>query len=171
MTTCPLKKHPVLSAVRHNHALEHATLHVLSQRFPGVKMAGVSIPQGFFLFADLPTEIVTDGVLEAQRRLEAGEKALAIHPNCGTNLVTSASLAGALAWAVLFGTSFGRKPRWFNYILAVSAAVPVFLFSKPLGLKVQENLTTDGNLEGLKVRLVTSQKTQNSFIHLISTGQ
>ena len=55
MTTCPLKKHPVLSAVRHNHALEHATLHVLSQRFPGVKMAGVSIPQGFFLFAYLPT--------------------------------------------------------------------------------------------------------------------
>ena len=56
----PLSTLPIINTTRRNHALEHATMHVLAARYPGVKMAGMSGPAGFVLYADLPTEIITD---------------------------------------------------------------------------------------------------------------
>ena len=49
----PLSKLPIANTTRRNHALEHATMSVLAAKYPGVKMAGMSNPTGFVLFADL----------------------------------------------------------------------------------------------------------------------
>lgn len=51
-----LNKIPFIRSTRRNHALEHATMKVLAERFKGVKMMGHSNPGGFLLFADLPTD-------------------------------------------------------------------------------------------------------------------
>ena len=161
---------PLVSSTRRNHALEHATMTILSMRIPGVRMAGVSNPTGFYLISDLPTELVTDAVLEAQRRLNQGESSLAIHPHCGTNLVTSVGVAAGAAGLILFATAWGKKPRWYSYILAALAAVPAFFMAKPLGPRVQKTITTSSDLDGMKVILVTSQKAGNNFIHRISTS-
>lgn len=166
----PLSKLPIANTTRRNHALEHATMQVLAAKYPGVKMAGMSGPTGFVLFADLPTEIVTDGVLEAQRRLADGEVELAIHPNCGTNLVTSSLLAGAAAYLTMWGSSGKRKPGLSNYLLAAAVAVPIFIASRPVGPRMQRLFTTDPDLAGRQVRLVESRKTRNGFIHTITTG-
>lgn len=166
----PLSKLPIANTTRRNHALEHATMSVLAAKYPGVKMAGMSNPTGFVLFADLPTEIVTDGVLEAQKRLANGEVELAVHPNCGTNLVTSSILAGSAAFLALWGSSGKRKPGLLNYLLAVAVALPIFIASRPIGPRVQRLITTDPDLAGRQVRLVESRKTYHGFVHTITTG-
>jgi len=76
----------IIDSTRKNHALEHATMTILAERYRGVRMMGHSSPVGFILMADLPTEIITEVVLEAKHRLENGEPNLAVHPNCGTNM-------------------------------------------------------------------------------------
>jgi len=60
----------IIDSTRKNHALEHATMTILAERYRGVRMMGHSSPVGFILMADLPTEIITEVVLEAKHRLE-----------------------------------------------------------------------------------------------------
>ena len=91
----------IIDSARKNHALEHATMTILADRYKGVRMLGHSSPAGFILMADLPTEIVTEAVLEAKRRLENGEPNLAVHPNCGTNMAVSSLAGSAVAFSVL----------------------------------------------------------------------
>lgn len=166
----PLSYLPLINTTRRNHALEHATMSVLATKYPGVSMAGMSNPSGFFLIADLPTEIVTDGVLEAQQRLANGEVELAIHPHCGTNLVTSVIMAGSVAYLALWGSSGKRKPGLLNYLLAAAVALPVFIASQPVGPRVQRLVTTDPDMAGRQVRLVESRKTHHGYFHTITTG-
>lgn len=164
-----LNKIPFIRATRRNHALEHATLKVLAERFKGVKMMGHSNPGGFLLFADLPTELVTDAVLEARKRLQAGESQLAIHPGCGTNIAASSLLAGSASSIFLMALSRGKTPKWWQILISTMIAVPVYILSKPLGPHLQEMITTDAEISDLDVKLVTSQKTRNGFFHQINT--
>lgn len=164
-----LNKIPFIRSTRRNHALEHATMKVLAERFKGVKMMGHSNPGGFLLFADLPTELVTDAVLEARKRLQAGESQLAIHPGCGTNIAASSLLAGSASSIILMALSRGKPPKWWQILISTIIAVPVYILSKPLGPRLQEMITTDAEISDLDVKLVTSQKTRNGFFHQINT--
>lgn len=164
-----LNKIPFIRATRRNHALEHATMKILAERFRGVKMIGHSNPGGFLLFADLPTELVTEAVLEARKRLQNGESDLAIHPGCGTNLAVSSLLAGSASSALLTALSRGKTPKWWHVLISTLVAIAVFKFSKPIGPQLQRTVTTDADIDGLEVNLITSQKTRNSFFHQINT--
>ena len=90
-------------AVRRNHALEHATIHVLTERLPGLRLVGRSDWGGFTLYGPVDTAQVSAAVSAAMARLSAGEKDLAIHPQCGTNLATGFVLAGLASTAALGG--------------------------------------------------------------------
>lgn len=170
MTPSLLDRLPLIGSVRRNHGLEHATMQVLSKKYHDLPMAGFSGPSGFTLVADLPTEIVTDATLEAEQRLKVGESDLAVHPHCGTNLVISLLAAGMASWVTLWSTSGGKKPRFPQIALAIMAAVPAFIFSKPLGPLVQKKVTTSAELGEMRVRQVTSQKIRENFLHKIDTG-
>ncbi len=141
---------PFIGATRRNHALEHATLHVLAASNPGKPLAGHSNPTGFFILGDVGTEALADATTEALRRLKSGERELAIHPGCGTNLATTALLAGTLAWFVLRG---GRSiwGRLLRLPLAVGLAAAGAVLSRPLGPVIQQKITTDANVGDLKV--------------------
>jgi hypothetical protein len=95
---------------------------VLAEKYKGVKMMGHSNPTGFLLLADLPTELVTEAVLEARKRLQAGEADLAIHPGCGTNYAASSILAGSASFAVLMALSGGKTPKWWHILLSTLVA-------------------------------------------------
>jgi hypothetical protein len=145
---------PFVLDTRRNHALEHATLHVLADKFPGKPMAGHSNPTGFFILGNLPTQDVKSAVTQALTRLRAGESDLAIHAGCGTNLATSALMAGTFAWFVLRGarSTFGRLLR---LPLAMGFGLIGFALSQPLGPVIQARITTDaemGNLQVVDVR-------------------
>ena len=141
---------PFVLETRRNHALEHATLHVLAEKYPTHPMAGHSNPTGFFILGDLPTEDVQSAAIQALTRLRAGESGLAIHAGCGTNLATTAILAGTFAWFAMRGakSTFGRILR---LPFAIMFALLGFALSKPLGPMLQQKITTDANVGDLQI--------------------
>lgn len=171
MTASFLDRLPLVGAVRRNHALEHATMQVLAEKYKGVQMAGLSNPQGFLLIADLPTEIVTDAALEAERRLKAGESQLAIHPHCGTNLAAPALAAGAAAWLAVWAGCGSKKPRLPQLILGLLTAVPVFILARPLGPLLQKTLTTSAEQGEQRVAQVSTTRLRENYLHKINTDR
>jgi len=144
---------PYLLETRRNHALEHATLHMLARKHK-INMAGHSNPTGFFIFGELPTQEVRDALHEAYSRLRSGEKGLAIHPGCGTNLVAAAFLPGTLAYLPFQGARSNRG-RLLLLPLALLFGVFGFFLSKPLGTWLQRNITTEANLGNMRIVDVT----------------
>ena len=140
---------PLILETRRNHALEHATLHILA-RTHKTSMAGHSNPTGFYLLGDLQLEDIASAAIEAMSRLKAGESGLAVHPGCGTNLVAAAVLPATFAWAPLRGA---RSTRWRLLLvpLALTFAVFGYLLSKPLGPWLQKYITTEADLGNMKI--------------------
>lgn len=140
--------------LRQNHAVEHATVTLLSQRVPGLSMMGRSDLQGFTLFGEVDTQAVEDAAAEAVSRLQAGEAGLAVHPNCGTNLVTAGVLSGLSA---MFAAS-GRNRSWSDRIpSSLLAATLALIVAVPVGRWVQENITTSPHVDGLRITSVVRQ--------------
>ena len=134
------------AAVRENHALEHATIVLLSKRFPEARLSGISFATGFFVFGDVSTEAVKPTAIHALERLRGGEPEMAIHERCGTNLAVAGMLTGICAMSV----ARMRKPynSLNNVVLASTLALVV---SRPLGLLVQRYVTTRTPSRDMKV--------------------
>ncbi len=141
---------PLILETRRNHALEHATLHILAGKYKNQNMAGHSNPTGFFLLGDLSTDDVREAATVAMTRLRAGESGLAVHPGCGTNLVASTLLPATFAWVPFQGA---RSTRWRLLLipLALTFAVFGYLLSKPLGPWLQANITTEADLGDMQI--------------------
>ena len=119
-----------LDRIRRNHGLEHATIHLLSQRFPGVFLAGHSDTQGFWLFGQVPLEAVAQAAQEALERL--------------------------------------RRERLPLVVLAATVAL---IFSQPVGMWLQERLTTSGDPGGLEiVEVIPSQRGQLPTYRVLTRG-
>ena len=140
--------YPLILSTRRNHALEHATIHILSALKPGRPLAGRSTPFGFYLYADVGAEDVQTAVYDALNRLERGEKRLAIHPGCGTNYLTAGVFAGLAAFAAL---SVGSRGRWERLPNAIMASTLALIFSAPVGLQLQSRVTTSGDMADLEI--------------------
>jgi hypothetical protein len=141
---------PLLSRLRRNHGLEHATINILSARFPNRPLAGYSFPGGFFLLGDVPTEQVRDVVFQALYRMNNGERYLAVHPNCGTNYVAAGFVAGTLAWLGMAGAK-DKRDKIERLPLVLALSILGFIISQPLGPKIQERITTSGDPQGMSV--------------------
>lgn len=140
-----------LSRIRRNHGLEHATLHVLSRRYPRQSLAGHSNPGGFWILGDVSTEDLTAAVGEALNRLQNGEQGLAVHPNCGTNFVTTGVLAGLAGALAMFGAGKRVRDKLERLPMAMVMATMTLILSQPLGLMIQERVTTSGSPGALRV--------------------
>ncbi len=145
---------PPLSRLRRNHGLEHATLHLLAQRYPGVSILGYSDLGGFWLIGDVAPEAVQEAVQEALRRLNAGENRLALHPQCGTSIATSGVLAGLAAGFAMLGVGKRLRDKLERLPLAISLATLALTLGQPLGLLLQEKMTTSAQPEGLQVEKI-----------------
>jgi hypothetical protein len=160
---------PIIHRTRRNHGLEHATLHMLAKRFPNTSMGGYSYPSGFWIAGDVPLEAVRDSVDEALSRLRAGERKLAIHPNCGTNFITTGTLAGIAGAASLFGAGKRWQDKLGRLPLAASMATLVLVLSQPLGLSIQEHITTSGDPGSLEVVEIIKSQRGGMIVHRITT--
>lgn len=141
---------PLILETRRNHALEHASIHLLSHKHPTQRMAGHSNPTGFYLLGNLNTQDIWECVTEAHARLNSGEHDLAIHPGCGTNLATTALLSATFAWLPLRGT----KSTLWRFMLIPFAVIFAFIgfsMSKPLGPWLQKHVTTEARLGNLQI--------------------
>lgn len=145
----PILELPMVRRTRRNHGLEHATIHILSRRMKKLRMAGRSDSGGFILIGDAPTEAIESAAREALRRMKAGDHELAIHPNCGTNLVTTASLATGAAMLGLAGAS--RKAAWNRLPWVMALIAGALVVGQPLGMTLQRYFTTDGDPGDLEI--------------------
>ncbi len=149
---------PTISRLRRNHGLEHATMNILSQRFPGVRMAGHSDLRGFWVVGDVSIEEVRDAIEEALRRMRAGEYNLAVHQYCGTNFVVAGVLAGLAAGISMFGVGRRFRDKIERLPLAMTLATLAMILGMPLGLKLQEYVTTSAHPGGLRVVEITTKR-------------
>ncbi len=154
----PVLDLPLVRRTRRNHGLEHATIHVLSGRVKDLKMAGRSTDLGFVLLGEAPTEQVEAAVRDALRRMRGGEHSLAIHPNCGTNLVTTGTMTTLAAMLGLSGAS--RRQAWNRLPTVLLLVMGALLFSQPVGLALQKYITTDGDPADLEVVSITRSQMQ-----------
>jgi hypothetical protein len=169
----PVLDLPMVRRTRRNHGLEHATIHVLSRRVKNLRMAGRSDSGGFFLVGDVPTETVEAAARDALRRMKNGERELAIHPNCGTNLVTTGFLATSAAMLGFAGSS--RRGSWNRMPWVMALVMGSLVVGQPLGLAFQRHFTTDGDVGDLEiVRIERSERGLNPFggqsvVHRVTT--
>jgi hypothetical protein len=151
----PVLDIPYVRRTRRNHGLEHATIHLLSQRVPNLRMVGRSDSRGFWLIGEVSTEDVETCAANALKRMQAGEHGLAIHPNCGTNLLTVAVLGTLAALIALIGSERERFGKIQRIPLIATGILFAAIFGQPLGMQVQEHITTlgdPGDLEIVEIR-------------------
>ena len=145
--------------IRRNHGLEHATLHVLAQRHPRLAAAGHSDAGGFWIVGNISADEVHAAVDEALQRLRSGERRLAVHANCGTNLVTAGVMAGLASALTMLGAGQGKRDKLERLPLAISMATLALMVAQPVGLALQARVTTSGDpgrIEVVEIR--TSQR-------------
>lgn len=139
--------------IRQNHALEHATITILSGYIPDLRVSARSNARGFTIFGDVDLGQLRRALDEALRRLQAGEAQLAIHPNCGTNLVVGVTLLTA---GTLLGMTSSRSST--RIASAAASSFAGFMAARPLGEYVQKHVTTLPDLRGVRVTEIYRRK-------------
>ena len=160
---------PPLSRIRRNHGLEHATLHVLVERHRRRRLAGHSGTGGFWIIGEVETGELESAVRDALQRLRTGEVGLAVHPNCGTNFATAGLLAGGLAALAMLGSGRRLRDQFERLPLAVTLATLALVVAQPLGLLLQETVTTSGNPGLLEIVAVLPKSLGNLPAHRVVT--
>ncbi len=135
--------------LRRNHALEHATIVVMMEKEPGRRLNGFSTDDGFFVQGVRSISEVESAAREAMRRLQNGEKRLAIHRNCGTTIV-AANLLAAILFLVALGF-FLYLGVGNLYLMILGSVVLAFALRIPLSLILQRFVTTDADLTNAEV--------------------
>ena len=138
--------------LRRNHALEHATIAVMMEREPGRRLNGFSTDDGFFVQGVRSISEVESAAREAMRRLQNGEKRLAIHRNCGTTIV-AANLLSAIFFLVTLGSFLYLGVGNFSLMILgiLGSVVLAFALRIPLSLILQRFVTTDADLTNAEV--------------------
>ena len=142
-----------IANVRRNHALEHATVSLLLSRTgPNLRLIGRATGDGFFIYGDVPSDLLTQCAQEGLTRLKRGEEFWAVTPLCGTNLATAGVLASLSTMAVI--GSGQRKDKLGGAIVAGVLAVTI---AQPLGRLIQRHITTSPDLADTEIVSVESR--------------
>lgn len=157
-----------VSVIRQNHAVEHATIHVLTRRNPNLALMGRSTHAGFVIYGPVSTGELSAAVNEAIARLQRGEAHLAVHPRCGTNLAVTSVVAGTAAYGATLGRSRSKLER---LPLALLAATVGAIAAQPLALKLQRQVTTSPQVAGVHIVRVTDSHRGRVVAHRVDLGR
>ena len=151
--------------LRQVHALEHATVWVLSNLDNVIKnrinfnfspqdnqtIGGLSTEKGFYLYGDINPLKLKRAVNLALTRLKQGEWNLALHPRCGTN--SSVEILLTAGMALTAHLLLPRQP--IEQLLGLGLATTAANYLAPdIGMSVQRYITTAIPFN-LKVRDIT----------------
>lgn len=140
-----------LLMLRQVHALEHATVWLLSQsgrsQYPSFSsqqtdnesLGGLSTERGFYIYGQVNKIELQRAVLVALQRLTSGEWNLALHPRCGTNV--SVGLLLGLGLVMSMHLLLPRSPIEQMLGLGVAATAAANL-TPELGMLAQRYVTT-----------------------------
>lgn len=165
---------PLVTRVRRNHALEHATMQILSERDSTLTLMGRSSFQGFYIYGDVATKEVLNAAQEGLRRLKAGQRQMAIHPSCGSNYVVAGAIAGMGAFVALGGFSRqrgeGLLDRLSRLPLAWAVGTLGVILSRPLGAALQTHITTQADVGDMEVHSVIKNEGSGAAVHFVRTA-
>jgi len=139
--------------LRQVHALEHATVWILSQLQDSYKVAmpaesrqvdnellgGLSTEEGFYLYGEVSKDLLDRAVHLARHRLLNGEGDLAVHPRCGTNFSVAMLLTAGLAVGIHLLLPRGPIEQLLGLGVAATAAAQL---TPELGTLAQRYVTT-----------------------------
>lgn len=132
--------------VRQVHALEHATLWVLSDTNNSTNpsadnelLGGMSTEDGFYLYGQVNPIVLQRAVSTALQRLKSGQWNLALHPRCGTNLSVGMALTAGLALGIHLLLPKGPIEQILGLGVAATAAANL---TPDMGKLAQKYLTT-----------------------------
>ncbi|MBR8832242.1 MAG: hypothetical protein N5P05_003494 [Chroococcopsis gigantea SAG 12.99] len=141
-----------LLMLRQVHALEHATVWVLSEmadrnyrrRQEGEKpdndtLGGLSTDKGFYLYGQVNGEDLYRAVRRALIRLQSGEWNLAIHPRCGTNVSVTLMVTAGLVLGAHIVLPRGPLSQLIGLGVAAGTALQI---APDLGESAQKYLST-----------------------------
>ena len=134
--------------LRQVHALEHATVWMLSELdstsshnsfHDNETIGGLSTDKGFYLYGEINPLKLKNAVCLALNRLKQGEWNLALHPRCGTNV----SVAMVLTTGAIVTTYFLLPREPLGQLLGLGLATTFASWLAPdIGLSVQKYFTT-----------------------------
>lgn len=142
-----------LIIVRQVHALEHATVWLLSDTVNSAQtklatsylstdnetIGGLSTDKGFYLYGEIDPSKLRKAVNLALTRLKQGDGNLALHPRCGTNSSVAALLTAGMTLTAHL--SLPRSP--LHQIMGMGLAAMTANYLAPdIGIYVQKYLTT-----------------------------
>lgn len=159
---------PVIDRTRRNHGLEHATITLLSQKHRALSLAGRSTHHGFYLYGQVSTAEIEEAASAALQRMKAGERHLAVHPNCGTNFVVAGFAAALAAFFGFFGARNWRE-RLERLPFVASLATFALIFAQPVGLTLQREVTTSGDMREMEIVSIEPRAFGNLPVHFITT--
>jgi hypothetical protein len=154
---------PLVASLRRNHAVEHATMHILAGRQPHLNAVARTVLDGFYVYGRVDTRALAGAAAEGLARLQAGEAELAVASRCGTNL----AVAGVMAGMATFLVTGRSKPRLSNFPRFVLAATLAVIMAQPLGMLIQERITTSPDVAGLSIKGVTKQEYGRFAMHKV----
>ena len=132
--------------LRQVHALEHATVWILSEASNGSGnlsdnelLGGMSTDQGFYLYGRVNPAQLQRAANQALQRLQGGEWDLALHPRCGTNLSVGMLLTAGLAVGINLLLPRGPIVQLLGLGAAATAAAQL---APDLGSLAQRYVTT-----------------------------
>ena len=162
--------------IRQVHALEHATVWLLSDTTNLSKtklstsylsadnetIGGLSTENGFYLYGDVDPLRLKRAVCSALHRLQQGEWNLALHPRCGTNSSVAMLLTAGMAMAAHF--SLPKDP--LNQFVGMGlASITANYLAPDLGIYVQKYITTSipFNLKLKKITKIINRSGESSY--------
>lgn len=163
--------------IRQVHALEHATVWMLSDgvnqktKLPtstsylsadNETIGGLSTEDGFYLYGEINPLKLRKAVNLALVRLQLGEANLALHPRCGTNSSVAAMLTVGMAMTAHF--ALPRSP--VHQIMGMGlAALTANYLAPDLGIYVQKYITTaiPFNLKLQKISKITDKSGKSGY--------
>lgn len=132
--------------LRKNHALEHATINVIEERW-GRRgpLSGYARENGYYIIGPVDPDTLEWASREAWERLSRGERELAIHSKCGTSIAV-ASFTTALIFILLL--IFTHTINIFLLILSVLLGQ---IFGPFIGEFTQKYFTTDPDVRNIRI--------------------
>jgi hypothetical protein len=131
--------------LRRNHAIEHATANVLEERHGRCGLVGHATNEGFRIAGAIEPLELLDAAHEALRRLQRGERRLAIYSRCAPSYLAAQLLVGA---SVLLFLLAARRLVLLDLPLVLAVAL---VLAPGVSRLLQRFATTAADVQGVGI--------------------
>ncbi len=131
--------------LRGNHALEHATINVLEEKFGYQGLAGMANENGFIIQGMVDPLHLEMAAAAGLRRLQQREDSLVIHDRCGTSILAANFVTSVIFLLLLLQTGM------FNLINVLLAIFLAQIIGPIVGKIIQRYLTTSTQVDDFQI--------------------